>query len=295
MTDHDFSFAAVALCTLDRQYRFSAANQAMARILGEARDDLIGRSAAEFFADGEDAIAQYYADAAAGLPLADREFNWGGNHYQLSFGPVFDANHAISGLSIAAINIDRRVRSVQRLRQACRRLLAQTWHDPLTGLLNRRGLEATLQRELRHCRRENTFLGLLVLDIDRFKSYNDSFGHDAGDECLRAVTSALRACLRRAGDAAARLGGEEFVILLPGDDLQDTRAMAEHCRQAISRLGLLHPGSPHGHVTVSIGTATVRPSRDDATLARQAKALMKAADRALYRAKSNGRNRIELG
>jgi diguanylate cyclase (GGDEF)-like protein len=178
--------------------------------------------------------------------------------------------------------------------------LAHSQHDHLTGLLNRRGFEAKLNRELRQTRREQSSLALLLLDIDAFKSFNDAFGHGAGDRCLERVAAELRACLRRPGDAACRYGGEEFAVILPGVDAHGAAVMAENCRKAVGALTIALPESsygpalPFGKVTISIGVATISPAHDQAPTAVLSSALLEAADAALYRAKAAGRNRYEI-
>src|SRR3546814_19985108 len=103
-------------------------------------------------------------------------------------------------------------------------------------------------------------IALLAVDINWFKAYNDTFGHPQGDQCLRRVAGTLRACLRRARDAAARTGGEEFVLILPNTNMQGAAAFGEKCRRAIETLGISHPSSSYGHVTVRIGISTIRPA-----------------------------------
>lgn len=158
--------------------------------------------------------------------------------------------------------------------------------DPLTGLPNRRLFEQRMRAEWQRASRAETSLGLVAIDVDHFKQYNDRFGHPAGDECLRQVAAAIDAA-RRSVDMAARIGGEEFALLLPDVDLGSTALVAERVRRAIEQLGLDHPHNAGGVVTISIGTAVGSPAG-----AADASALMIAADDALYDAKANGRNRV---
>src|SRR3546814_13191712 len=109
-------------------------------------------------------------------------------------------------------------------------------------------------------------IALLAVDIDWFKAYNDTFGHPQGDQCLRRVAGTLRACLRRAGDAAARTGGEEFVLLLPTTNMQGAAAFGEKWRRAMETLGISNPATTYAHVTVSIGTSTIRPDQHRAAV-----------------------------
>jgi diguanylate cyclase (GGDEF)-like protein/hemerythrin-like metal-binding protein len=168
-------------------------------------------------------------------------------------------------------------------------LVEQTNRDPLTDLFNRRYLDSTLQREIARCARESRPLALIMLDIDHFKKFNDHYGHQAGDECLKAVSLALQASAKRASDLAARYGGEEFSLVLPDTDAVQARRMAEELRGAIQSLGIAHDGSPSGVVTASVGLAITYGA--DST---NAESLIRAADDALYYAKWGGRNRVQM-
>lgn len=161
--------------------------------------------------------------------------------------------------------------------------------DPLTGLANRRGFDEAIRVELGRARRDGTSLALLLVDIDFFKSFNDTQGHVAGDECLRKIGQMMGACLRRSTDLAARYGGEELALLLPATSLDGARAIADEVLDRLAGLALAHPASPYGRVTASIGIACF----SGAQLQGEASALVQAADQALYRAKAAGRNRCE--
>ena len=157
--------------------------------------------------------------------------------------------------------------------------------DGLTGLINRRGLDEAIAAEWRKSWREEQSLSLLMIDVDHFKRFNDRYGHQAGDECLRQVASALLAASRRPGDSVARYGGEEFVLLLPTTDAEGAVAVAARVRLAVQALAIPHADSPHGTVSISIGMACDIPSGE-----RAASDLIAAADLGLYQAKAAGRN-----
>ena len=171
-----------------------------------------------------------------------------------------------------------------RLREALR---SQSIRDPLTGLFNRRYLEETLEREIRRAVRSEQPLGVLMLDLDHFKTFNDTYGHDAGDTVLREAASFLTKSVR-AEDMVCRFGGEEFVIILPMADLKATQARGERIRSKLRELVVLHQGQSVGVVTVSVGVAALP---DHGTSPR---ALIDAADAALYRAKREGRDRVAV-
>jgi diguanylate cyclase (GGDEF)-like protein/PAS domain S-box-containing protein len=161
--------------------------------------------------------------------------------------------------------------------------------DGLTGIANRRRLDAELEREWRRCNRSRAPLSLVLLDIDAFKSFNDMYGHPAGDDCLRRVAAALADVPRRAADLVARYGGEEFAMVLPDLDAAGALQLAEAARACIEALAIAHAGSAAAPVvTVSAGAATRYPGRGGS-----AAALLAAADRALYLAKRKGRNRVQ--
>jgi diguanylate cyclase (GGDEF)-like protein len=171
-----------------------------------------------------------------------------------------------------------------RLRETLR---GQSIRDPLTGLFNRRYMEETLDRELSRAERERRPLSLVLLDIDRFKHFNDTFGHEAGDTVLASLGALLRNA-SRAGDVACRYGGEEFVLILPEASLQDARRRAEELREAIRGLRVIHGGRPLEGVRCSMGVAAF-PEHGEV-----GGALLRAADAALYRAKREGRDQVLL-
>lgn len=170
-----------------------------------------------------------------------------------------------------------------------RRLLEHLAHmDGLTELANRRRFDAVYAAEWQRARRQQHPLSVALLDIDAFKQYNDHYGHPAGDRALRSVARVACAALRRAGDMAARYGGEELVLLLPETDAAQALFVAESVREAVAQLLIPHEHSPASPVlTVSIGGATLPPGGSE-----DAAALFDAADAALYRAKESGRNRV---
>jgi len=160
--------------------------------------------------------------------------------------------------------------------------------DGLTGLANRRYFDQTLALEWRRAQRRGAWLGLLMVDIDCFKAYNDAHGHQQGDRCLRRVAQAIRDCVSRPGDLAARYGGEEFAVILPGADPDGATDVARRVLTAVSALGLPHGhASVADHVTVSIGAAALAPGPGQ-----EAATLIQTADQALYQAKSLGRNQV---
>lgn len=158
--------------------------------------------------------------------------------------------------------------------------------DPLTGLFNRRYFDETLALELKRASRSGNALSMLMIDIDHFKKYNDALGHPAGDACLRQVAEVLRKNAQRAGEFAARIGGEEFAVIASNLDAAGAQLLAERILRDMATLQIPHPATPLGHVTVSIGVSTFEGGSD-----RTPEQLVGQADEALYRAKEEGRNR----
>ncbi len=173
-----------------------------------------------------------------------------------------------------------------RLDQANRATRMQALRDALTGLANRRCFNEAMELEFRRARRTGQPLSLIMADLDLFKSFNDRYGHPAGDACLLAVSAAVERALRRPGDMAARYGGEEIAVLLPGTDVEGAVRLAQDMQDAVRSLAMPHAGSSYGIVTLSAGVACCLPARPSATSV----SLVAAADNALYSAKATGRN-----
>jgi diguanylate cyclase (GGDEF)-like protein len=176
----------------------------------------------------------------------------------------------------------RRIAAEQKLA-----VLATT--DSLTGLSNRRHFDEVMGREWQRAIREQTSIAVLMIDADGFKNYNDTHGHQRGDECLQAIGGCIADKTRRSTDLAARYGGEEFAVLLPGTESRGALEIAERIRINVTDLRLQHSSGPSGAPTVSIGVACAVPQPGS-----NHRDLTNAADKALYEAKGNGRNRTAL-
>ena len=197
-------------------------------------------------------------------------------------GPIYDE----AGGVLAVVETLRDI-TAQRDAQDALAMLASL--DGLTGLANRRTFDQALDADIRRNTRTGSPLSLLLMDIDGFKLFNDSYGHGGGDRCLQRVAQAVAGVPNRAGDTVARYGGEEFAVILPETDLAGAFAVAERIRRAVEALGIPHMASPVGPVvTLSVGVAaSCGPALD-------ARELLETADAALYRAKRAGRNRTAL-
>ncbi|MGA0611526.1 sensor domain-containing diguanylate cyclase [Caldimonas sp. KR1-144] len=177
----------------------------------------------------------------------------------------------------------------QALEESNSKLGALSATDGLTGIANRRRFDEALANEWLRAQRSGEPLALLLLDVDLFKPYNDRYGHQAGDDCLRAIAQVMSANARRAGDLVARYGGEEFALIAPGTDEDNALALARGILEGVQAMGHAHEPSPHGVVTASIGVAVSVPTSEHAP-----QQLLRGADRALYEAKAQGRNRVVL-
>ena len=161
--------------------------------------------------------------------------------------------------------------------------------DALTGIANRRRFDQAMRTEWQRGQREGRPLSLLMCDIDCFKLYNDTYGHPAGDLCLKKTAAVFTEHLKRPADLVTRYGGEEFAIILPETDSEGALELAEGCRAHLERMAMEHSATAGGIVTVSIGVATMVPTAET-TLDH----LIARADKALYAAKTGGRNRVHL-
>lgn len=180
-----------------------------------------------------------------------------------------------------------RVNTHVRLKQQTDQLNYLALRDGLTGLFNRREFDERFESECRASQRTNTPLSLLMIDIDYFKGFNDSQGHQQGDECLQRVAAVIEQSMQRGRDLAARYGGEEFICLLPETDQEGAAAVAENVRLAVERLAIPHEdGGRKGVVTISVGVATA------ALCEQNGSELLRRADAGLYKAKAEGRNRV---
>ncbi|HEX4328676.1 MAG TPA: diguanylate cyclase [Burkholderiales bacterium] len=201
----------------------------------------------------------------------------------------------------SAVVLSAKIRAMHRLETMRKRLLETTRElaasnrqlemlsrqDGLTGLANRRYLDAFLSTEMRRAGRAEEAISLIMIDVDFFKKYNDEYGHQAGDDCLRRIAGALQSSCRRPADLAARYGGEEFSLVLPDTGGEGARKVAATLAAAVAALAIPHAQSSVGPVlTLSQGIATLTPTHESPP-----ELLIQMADEALYRAKDQGRNR----
>ncbi|CCH49969.1 GGDEF domain-containing response regulator [Pseudodesulfovibrio piezophilus] len=219
----------------------------------------------------------------------DRAFAAGASDYIIKPPSKIELRARIrSALQLKREMAKRRQRE-QELQTLAYKLEKMTNLDGLTGLANRRCFDDTLVKEWVRNGRQDVPMALIMIDIDHFKSYNDTLGHVDGDTCLCAVAAAIKNAVHRPGDMVARYGGEEFVVILPDTDCRGASAVAETIHANLAQSGIRHPQSSVScAVTVSIGVASCVPACETTP-----ENLLHAADRALYQAKQQGRNRTK--
>lgn len=162
--------------------------------------------------------------------------------------------------------------------------------DSLTGIANRRSFFDHMNEEWKRSVRNKLPLSVLMIDVDHFKHFNDTYGHHSGDDCLKQISSTIHSLLNRPGDLIARYGGEEFIVILPDTHGKGAEIIANTVRSKIEDLGIFHGDIPTGNcVTISVGIAAMVPTAES-----DPSKLIKAADKALYRAKASGRNRVTI-
>jgi diguanylate cyclase (GGDEF)-like protein/PAS domain S-box-containing protein len=206
-----------------------------------------------------------------------------GRWLQLKTRPTSDGS-----VLVVVTDVTRTKRTEEALRAMTEQLKMLATTDGLTGLANRRAFDMALESEIDRARRDKTPLALLMIDVDRFKSYNDIYGHQAGDAALQAVGRCLQQTLKRPADTAARYGGEEFVAILAGTDEDGAFVIADEFHEALRTLAIPHKGGMRGLLTASVGLAGI--TEVDAEIS--AKDLVRRADKALYDAKGAGRDRV---
>jgi diguanylate cyclase (GGDEF)-like protein/PAS domain S-box-containing protein len=281
---HAFDAAPVGMALLDASARHVKVNDAMARLLGHTRDSLTGLAADDIMPP-EDAAACHSLVAAL---LRGDQTSFRGDTTLLTVDArrLRVAVHMTllqrTGDGEAPILVHAVDVTEQRLAERRMKHLAD--HDPLTGLLNRRGFSAALQSQVAHSRRYGSEGALLILDLDGFKGVNDTLGHDAGDQLLVQVSAELRDCLRET-DVVARLGGDEFAIILPRETLDEAAVVASKITVRLRDAQLGAAGSTLTGVTVSVGVA---PFADEFL---EGEDVLRAADLAMYSAKAAGRDR----
>ncbi len=268
-------------------------NRAMADLLGRSRDEIVGSACVDVLGEhcSPDGACPVKSCKRAGMfhtyeinrPFASGE----SRHFLVSSASLMTID-GLSGFVAQYKDITPQKQAEQVMEQANAELERLAGIDGLTGVSNRRTFDNALREEWNRLCREKRQLSVILCDIDHFKGYNDTLGHQPGDDCLRKVARALEASCNRPADLVARYGGEEFVFLLPETPPEGGIRVAEAAREKVAELALPHPASPVcGYVTLSFGVAgaVCRPEE-------YPDALVEKADVSLYQAKKQGRNRV---
>lgn len=293
--DQVFTSCADAMWVVRNDRRVVRANDAMLRMLGKTSEEVVGRLCRELLEapvcnEKSCPLSSSANSISAQEYDVSRSLSSGEQHFIVTSAPLVTLD-GTPGIVTQFKDITDRKQAEAALAKANVALARIARLDCLTQLPNRRSFDETIDREWRRLAREEQDLSLVLCDIDCFKQYNDTYGHQAGDDCLRQVAKVLDECAHRAGDLACRYGGEEFIFLLPNTPLKGAAIFAERVRQAVEALTLPHDTSRAASiVTLSLGVAAQTPCPDISP-----EVLIKAADEALYHAKETGRNRVFAG
>jgi len=262
------------------------ANRAAYKRIGYTKEDLVGKHVASFVSElPRDLTLRQYMErrsSSDGLITGYHRHRDGSRIPMETNARLIELDSGSYVVAIARDITDRK-----RLEDELRQLSTE---DSLTNVYNRRYFDDVFEQEWRRMMRVQHSLGLLMIDVDHFKHFNDTYGHVGGDACLRQVAAELKNQMRRAGDIIARYGGEEFAVILPETDLETAEALGKTLRESIENLRLEHVGmGDEKVVTVSVGVATLIPTASQTSLK-----LITYADKALYAAKASGRNSVHV-
>jgi diguanylate cyclase (GGDEF)-like protein/PAS domain S-box-containing protein len=270
-------------------------NRAFREVSGYSEDEIASMPAPSSYYSPEDverakSFTQEVIEKGSGTIELELLCKYGGKvptEYRVS--AIHDESGKLKYLISIGRDITKRKQAEDELMSLNAKLEQFSFQDGLTGIANRRMFDQMLDIEWGHAQRDRQPLSLIMLDIDFFKQYNDSYGHQQGDACLQQIAQVLNSISQRSIDLVARYGGEEFVILLPQTVTEQAILLGEKCRTKVIELQLQHESSTVCDVvTISLGVSTIMPSVDT-----QPSNLVKVADEFLYKAKGNGRNRIE--
>lgn len=273
--------------------KYTYVSPACYRVLGYKEEELLGNHAYDFIHTDDlpqikekhsELLQTGYSSSCYRMRKKNNEIIWFESNLR-----VFTDSEGTRNIIAISRDITERKQTEHKLREAQELWQQISTMDGLTGIANRRYFDERLDREWEHSVRNSLPMSLVLLDIDYFKSYNDTYGHQGGDECLKKVAQTLKDTLRRPSDLVCRYGGEEFAVILPGTSSGGAMMVAENLRVAIEKLNIPHIKSNIcGHVTVCVGFSTKTP-----TSFSNIQDIVHEADKALYLAKNEGRNRIK--
>jgi diguanylate cyclase (GGDEF)-like protein/PAS domain S-box-containing protein len=294
ITNLVFNASNDGIWAIDRNHKIIRANKKLLYLFNKKVEDVVGIHCQDFFPDGcplEDVCP--WKKIEKGEPVVAKEIaltlpSGGRCVYRVAFTPLYDLDGTTIGLVETFTDITERKQAEEALQRANRELEKLAREDGLTKLANRRKFDEYLEVEWRRQKRARKPVSLIMGDVDNFKNYNDTYGHQAGDACLVEIADVIKRSIHRVSDVGARYGGEEFAVIMPETDINGARVVADRISCGLKELKIPHSRSDAApYVTVSYGVASMIP-RDDLS----SWALVETADRRLYQAKQRGRNLI---
>ncbi len=290
-----YGFAPIGIYQVNSEWQFISVNHEMAWMFGyETSSTLLKKMsdiATQMFADTKDAEQFFFnlleAEQVNAFRCKLKKKNgstfWGSSYAKV----IRNGNGRLNGFYGFLMDISENVRTEKKLKQLNKELKRLSTMDGLTKIPNRRRFDEYLQSEYKRAIREKTTISVILCDIDFFKKYNDTYGHQAGDDTLRQVAQCIAKITKRPADLTARYGGEEFVAVLPNTNFQNTFKIAEEMRKAVQELRIIHSASEvNEYVSISLGVASILPNDTSDT----PEQLVELADNGLYKAKEIGRN-----
>lgn len=283
------SHAMVSICDCvyitNMDHKIIFANNAFCDTYGYKMEEIMGQEGKVLWGDMD------IPDAGVESLLSDPEH---GGRVEISHRrkdgttfPVLISKSIVKNDKGDAVSIVRVTRDITEIKGLEDELRSLTLTDALSGIANRRKLDLFFEREWASAVRNKSVISLMMIDIDYFKLFNDTYGHQAGDDCLRAVARMIDSILMRPGDIVVRYGGEEFAVVMPGTDKKGALVMGEKIRAGVEGLNIEHNSYKKGVITISLGVASLKPKKKDSP-----KDLFGVADKALYRSKEDGRNMV---
>ncbi len=277
---------------VDRSYRVIRVNKKLLDLLEKPAGEVVGSMCYELFSEAGYGLEKCPMEKILnGEPMVEQEITLtlkSGKSipFMVTSTPLSGLDRSTIGLVETFADITERKHAEEVLQLANRELERLATEDSLTKLSNRRRFDEYLEMEWQRQAQANNQISLIMSDVDFFKKYNDQYGHQAGDACLKSVADAIRKKVGRPGDLIARYGGEEFAIVMPETDIKNARQVAENIRQELTKQRIPHSQSSAApYVTISCGVASILPRTDVPP-----QTLIERADQGLYHAKSQGRN-----